>query len=129
NAFNKGERFAEPPPNPHTMASGLRVPKAVGDFMILDAVRESKGAAIAAEESRLLEWMHMVTRLEGIALCPEAAACVGALEHALATGAVSRDESVVIFNTGAGQKYLEVIDRPLPRLDHKNIDWSAIEGP
>lgn len=126
NAFNKGERFAEAPVKPHTIASGLRVPKAVGDFMILDAIRESKGAAIAAEESRLLEWMHLATRLEGISLCPEAAACVGALEHALAGGAVSRDGSVVIFNTGAAQKYLEVIDRPLARVDHKNIDWSMI---
>jgi threonine synthase len=127
NAFNKGERFAEAPANPHTIASGLRVPKAVGDFMILDAVRESGGAAIAADEGRLLEWMHLGTKLEGISLCPEAAACVGALEHALGNGSVSREESVVIFNTGAAQKYLEVIDRPLPRVDHRNIDWLAID--
>jgi threonine synthase len=127
NAFNKGGRFAEAPANPHTIASGLRVPKAVGDFMILDAVRESGGAAIAADEARLLEWMHLGTKLEGISFCPEAAACVGALGHALASGQVSREESVVIFNTGAAQKYLEVIDRPLPHLDCKSIDWSTIE--
>jgi threonine synthase len=127
NAFDKGQRFAEPPPNPHTLASGLRVPKAVGDFMILDAVRESKGAAIAAEESRLTEWMHLATRLEGISLCPEAAACIGAIQAALARGLLSPDESVVIFNTGAAQKYLEVIDRPLPSIDCRNIDWASIE--
>jgi threonine synthase len=127
NAFDKGLRFAESPANPHTLASGLRVPKAVGDFMILDAIRESNGAAIAAEESRLTEWMHLATRLEGISLCPESAACIGAIQQALAKGLLSPDESVVIFNTGAAQKYLEVIDRPLPRIDHKNIDWSAIE--
>jgi threonine synthase len=128
NAFDKGQRFAEPPANPHTLASGLRVPKAVGDFMILDAVHESNGAAIAAEESRLTEWMHLATRLEGISLCPEAAACIGAIEHALERGLLSRDDHTVIFNTGAAQKYLEVIDRPLPAIDHRNIDWSAIEG-
>jgi threonine synthase len=125
-AFNRNLRFAEPPANPHTTASGLRVPKALGDFMILDAVRESRGRAIAAEESRLVDWMRLATTLEGIALCPESAACIGALESALADGHVKPDETVVIFNTGAAQKYLEVIDTPLPRLDHANINWDRV---
>jgi threonine synthase len=125
-AFERGERFAEPPADPHTVASGLRVPKAVGDFMILDAVRASGGAAIAAPEERLVEWMRLATRLEGIALCPESAACIGALLIALKRGLVQRDETIVIFNTGAAQKYIEVIDAPLPRLDHNRIDWSVI---
>jgi threonine synthase len=129
-AFRRGERFSEPPSNPHTIASGLRVPRALGDFMILDAVRESGGAAIAAEEPRLIEWMRLVTELEGIALCPEAAACIGALEAALsngrASGGVDRDETVVVFNTGSAQKYVEVMERPLPSLDHTNIDWELI---
>jgi threonine synthase len=128
NAFNKGERFAEPAANPHTVASGLRVPRAVGDFMILDAVRESGGRAIAAEESRLVEWMRLATRAEGISLCPESAACIGALEAALREGHVKREETVVIFNTGAAQKYVEVIETPLARIDHTKIDWGLIEG-
>ncbi len=127
-AFERGERFAEPPQSPHTIAAGLRVPRAVGDFMILDAVRQSGGRAIAAQEERLVEWMRLATRLEGVALCPEAAACLGALQTALADGAVRRDESVVIFNTGAAQKYVEVIDTPLPSLDHANVDWGLVRG-
>jgi threonine synthase len=125
-AFDKGERFCEAPANPQTLASGLRVPKPVGDFMILDVVRQSGGAALAVEEKRLIEWMRLACELEGISLCPEAAACIGALDRALATGVVRRDETVLIFNTGAAQKYVEIIDRPLPTLDWRNIDWPAI---
>jgi threonine synthase len=127
-AFDRGGRFAEPPANPRTLASGLRVPKAVGDFMILDAVRASGGRAIAAEESRLIGWMHRAMELEGVAMCPESAACIGAVETAVARGWVRRDESIVIFNTGAAQKYVEVIDRPLERIDHRDPDWTRIEG-
>jgi threonine synthase len=122
-AYDKGE-----PANPHTIASGLRVPKAVGDFMILDAVRESGGRALALDEHRLVNWMRLVTELEGIALCPESAACIGALERSLAEGWVKRHETTVIFNTGAAQKYLEVIDAPLPEVDHRAINWSLIEN-
>lgn len=125
-AFDAGVRFAEMFENAATIASGLRVPKALGDFMILDAVRESGGAAYAAEESRLDEWMRRATSLEGVSLCPESAACVGALEHAVRIGSVSRDDTVVLFNTGAAQKYVEAIDAPLPRLDKSDIDWDSI---
>jgi threonine synthase len=125
-AFDKGERFCEAPANPQTLASGLRVPKPVGDFMILDAVRQSGGAALAVEENRLVDWMRLACELEGIGLCPEAAACIGALERTLETGAVRRDEIAVIFNTGAAQKYIEVNDKPLPTLDWRNIDWNAL---
>lgn len=125
-AFDAGERFAELFENAATVASGLRVPKALGDFMILDAVRESAGAAYAADESRLGEWMRRATALEGVSLCPESAACVGALEHAARIGSVSRDDTVVLFNTGAAQKYIEAIDAPLLRLDKSDIDWNAI---
>src|SRR5262245_37484556 len=125
-AFEKGQRFCEAPPSPRTLASGLRVPKPVGDFMILDAVRASGGAAVAAEETRLKSWMNLATELEGIALCPESAACIGALEAALAEGRVRTHETAVIYNTGAAQKYVEVIDRPLPHLDWREVDWSLI---
>src|SRR5439155_25371618 len=79
-AFEAGQRFAEPFANAQTVASGLRVPAAVGDFMMLDAIRASGGTAIAVEERRLSEWLRLAASLEGIPVCPEAAACVGALE-------------------------------------------------
>src|SRR5690349_23501731 len=74
-AFEAGQRFAEPFPDAHTVASGLRVPAAVGDFMMLDAIRASHGLAVAGREGRILEWMRRVTSREGIAVCPEAAVC------------------------------------------------------
>jgi threonine synthase len=125
-AFDRGERFASPPADPRTIASGIRVPKALGDFMILDAVRASEGRAMAASESGIAKWMRMCTELEGIALCPESAICIGVLERALAEGFVERDESIALFNTGAAQKYVEVIRTELPRLDKQAIDWDAI---
>jgi threonine synthase len=127
-AFESGARFAEPFLSPRTIASGLRVPSAVGDFMILDAIRESGGTAIAVEESRLIEWLRLATSLEGIPICPEAAACVGALESLVARGWIKPDERVVLFNTGAAQKYVEAITAELPRLDiTQPLDWKRIE--
>jgi threonine synthase len=125
-AFDKGERFAEAAQNPRTQASGLRVPKAVGDFMILDAVRASGGRAMRAAEEEIERWMMMATELEGVSLCPESAVCLGVLENALAQGHVRADESFVLFNTGAAQKYVEVIARELPRLDKSAVDWDAV---
>jgi threonine synthase len=127
-AFDSGARFAEPAQDPRTIASGLRVPSAVGDFLILDAVRVSGGAAIAAAEERIPEWMRLATRLEGISLCPEAAVCLGGLETALARGAIGREHTVVLFNTGAAQKYLEVLACDLPRLRKASVDWDLVGG-
>jgi threonine synthase len=128
-AFEAGERFATPFPNPRTIASGLRVPAAVGDFMILDAVRQSGGLAVAVEEARLRHWMGLALRTEGLAICPEAAACVGAVEELARTGWIGRDEQVVIFNTGAAQKYPEALAVDLPRLDPRApLDWERIAG-
>jgi threonine synthase len=126
-AFDKGERFAEPFANAATIASGIRVPVAVGDFMILDAVRASKGLAIAVAEARIRDWLELAFRLEGIGLCPEAAACVGALEALTARGWIRRNDRVVIFNTGAAQKYVEAIRSDLPRLNVGSaIDWERV---
>ena len=126
-AFDKGDRFAEPFPNAATIASGLRVPVAVGDFMILDAVRASKGKAIAVEESRIREWLELAFRLEGIGICPETAACVGALEKLTKSGWIKPNDRVVVFNTGAAQKYVEAIRSDLPRLDiNSPIDFIAL---
>jgi threonine synthase len=126
-AFDRGDRFAELFANAATIASGLRVPAAVGDFMILDAVRASGGLAVAVEEARLREWLELACRLEGIAVCPEAAACVGALEMLTKRGWIRPGERVVIFNTGAAQKYVEAIRSDLPRVDvNSPFDWERI---
>jgi threonine synthase len=116
-AFEQGQRFAELFANAHTIASGLRVPAAVGDFMMLDAIRASGGTAIAGSEGRIVEWMRRVARLEGIAICPETAVCFDCLEKLRRDGRIKADEEVVVFNTGAAQKYPEVVPLQLPRLD------------
>lgn len=116
-AFEAGQRFAEPFPNAHTVASGLRVPAAVGDFMMLDAIRASVGCAIAGREERIASWMKQVFALEGIGICPETAVCFDCLEQLRADGRVQPEEQVVVFNTGAVQKYLEAVTFELPRID------------
>lgn len=126
-AFEAGQKHAEPFAGAATIASGIRVPAAVGDFMILDAVRQSGGLAYAAAEERIPEWMELAVRSEGIAVCPEAAACVGAAEQLVASGWIGSDERVVIFNTGAAQKYPEAMAASLPRLDKDApVDWDRI---
>jgi threonine synthase len=126
-AFETGQRFAEPFPNAHTIASGLRVPAAVGDFMMLDAIRASGGCAIAGREDRIVAWMRRVSDQEGIAICPETAVCFDVLEQLRRDGRVRETDEVVVFNTGAAQKYPEVLRFDLPRLDkNRPIDYSAI---
>jgi threonine synthase len=128
-AYEANERFAEPWSPAATIASGIRVPAAVGDFMILDAIRASQGRAIAVEEGRIREWMSLGMRLEGVSVCPESAACIGALEKLVAEGWIRPDERVVLFNTGAVQKYPEAMRVDLPRLDKdREIDWEKIAG-
>jgi threonine synthase len=105
------------------------VPAAVGDFMILDAVRASQGRAIEVDESGLVQWMRTATRLEGLAICPETAATVGALARLAAEGWIAPDDRVVLFNTGAAQKYVEAIAAPLPRLDAQSpVDWDQFQA-
>ncbi len=126
-AFARGERFATKFENAATIASGIRVPAAVGDFMILDAVRQSEGAALATPEADIPRWMRLAASREGIALCPEAAVCLGALEVLLQRGTLKRDDRVVIFNTGASQKYPEAVQEQLPRIDiTQPLDWAKI---
>jgi threonine synthase len=126
-AFETGQRFAEPFANAHTMASGLRVPAAVGDFMMLDAIRASGGWAAAGREERIVAWMRRVSGHEGIAICPETAVCFDVLERLRQDGRVRDADAVVVFNTGAAQKYPEVLRVDLPRLDkNRAIDYAAI---
>ncbi|MEE2885950.1 MAG: threonine synthase [Planctomycetota bacterium] len=125
-AFDRGEDHGTTIDNPHTLASGLRVPKAIGDFLVLSAVRESGGRAMATSEDRLKDWMRLATELEGIALCPESAACLGCLDTAVQEGHIDTDAPVVVFNTGAMQKYVEVMDVTLPELRKDAVDWDKI---
>jgi threonine synthase len=126
-AFEKGERFAEPFANAHTIASGLRVPAAVGDFMMLDAIRASGGTALAGREETITHWMREACRLEGISLCPESAVCLDCLERLVKTGQVKPDEEIVVFNTGAAQKYPETVKLNLPRLDKdRPVDYATL---
>jgi len=106
-AFAEGKRFADEFPNAHTTASGLRVPKAIGDFLIIDALRASGGAAIDVTDTELIAATGEIGAAEGIFCAPEGAACLPALRKMLNDGAVGSDERVVLFNTGSGVKYME----------------------
>jgi len=125
-AFDKGERFAELFPNAKTVASGLRVPAAVGDFMMLDAIRESGGKAVAGKEDAIGPWMRRASSAEGISVCPETAVCFDVLERLISQGEVKPHEDVVVFNTGAATKYLEALPVDLPTLDKDALDWNRI---
>ena len=106
-AFENGERFAAEFENAETVASGLRVPKAIGDFLILDAIRASNGTAIAVSDDELIKAVGEIGAMTGIFCAPEGAACWSALRKLADEGFVERGETVVIFNTGSGVKYLE----------------------
>lgn len=106
-AFEEGKRFAEEFPNAATVASGLRVPRAIGDFLIIDALRESGGTAIAVTDKELIAATREIGAAEGLFCAPEGAACLPALKRMIDSGQVKSEERVVLFNTGAGVKYLE----------------------
>lgn len=106
-AFEKGERFADEFPNAATVASGLRVPKAIGDFLILDAIRASGGTAVAVDDAELISAVSEIGTATGIFAAPEGAACLPALRKLIDSGYINEAESVVMFNTGSGIKYLE----------------------
>ena len=106
-AFGEGKRFADEFPNAQTTAFGLRVPRAIGDFLILDALRESGGTAIAVTDEELIEATKEIGAAEGIFCAPEGAACLPAIKKLLAEGFVHSDERIVLFNTGSGVKYVE----------------------
>lgn len=93
--------------NAHTVASGLRVPKAIGDFIILEIVRKSGGSAIAVTDEELISDVREIGAGEGIFPAPEGAACLSALKKMIASGTIESDERIVLFNTGSGVKYLE----------------------
>jgi threonine synthase len=108
-AFRAGDEFAAPWEGAQTVAAGLRVPGAVGDFLILRALRESDGTAVAVSDEALVDAQMRMSRLEGVFACPEGGATLAALEALLEQGWVSPDERVVLFNTGTGLKYPDVV--------------------
>src|SRR5687767_5870248 len=106
-AFEQGQRFADEFPNAATTASGLRVPKAIGDFLILDALRQSGGTAVDVTDEELIKATKEIGAAEGVFCAPEGAACLPALRKLMKAGEVRPGERVVLFNTGAGVKYME----------------------
>ena len=110
-AFDAGEKFAAEFPNAHTVASGLRVPKAIGDFLMLNILCESKGGAIAVDDDEMIRTVREVGSQEGLFVAPEGAACFAALKKLRASGKIDIGERVVIFNTGSGIKYLDCFER------------------
>tara|TARA_B100000530_G_scaffold335332_1_gene287167 strand:- start:1278 stop:1982 length:705 start_codon:yes stop_codon:yes gene_type:complete len=107
-AFEKGERFAEPWENASTIASGIRVPSAVGDYLILDAVRESSGTAITVTDEEILESTREIGISEGIWAAPEGAATLAGYKKLLSSGFLSPDDETLLMNTGTGYKYMDV---------------------
>jgi threonine synthase len=123
-AFDEGVEHATRWENSHTIASGIRVPQAVGDFLILRAVRESNGFAIAVSDEAITAALEEAAREEGLLLCPEGAATYAAYKQSLADGRIGRDEQAVLFNCATGLKY------PMPHVERRldlsqEIDFSA----
>jgi threonine synthase len=108
-AFNEKSPTAAPWPNAQTIASGLRVPQAVADFLILRALRDSGGTALSVSDAEMVAEIPRIAKAEGIFFCPEGAACVAALRRLIESGWIIRDDRVLVFNTASGLKYLDVI--------------------
>jgi len=124
-AYEAGEEHAPRWENAHTIAAGIRVPQAVGDFLILRAVRESGGFAIAVTDAAITAALEEAAREEGLLMCPEGAATYAAYRQSLADGRIRHDERAVLFNCATGLKYpLPPVRRTLDR--HKPIDFAAL---
>jgi threonine synthase len=124
-AFENGTEHAARWEDAHTIAAGIRVPQAVGDFLILRAVRESKGFAIAVTDEKISAALNEVAREEGLLLCPEGAATYAAYKESLADGRVTKNDRVMLFNCATGLKYpLPPVTRTLDR--HAPIDYAKL---
>jgi threonine synthase len=126
-AYEEGKEESEFFENASTLAAGLRVPKALGDFLVLRAVRESGGTALAVTDEEIMADVGLMARNEGLFPCPEGAATLSALRHMIADGEVDRDERVVLFNTGSGLKYTDLFDVRAPVADPlKPFDYKSL---
>jgi threonine synthase len=115
-AFASGAAESEPWPDARTVAFGITVPKALGDFLVLDAVRGTGGTAVAVDDEALLADQRETARLEGSLICPEGAACITAVRQLRESGWLADSDEVVVLNTGAGLKYPDLIDVDVPVL-------------
>jgi threonine synthase len=124
-AYEAGEEHATRWENAQTIAAGIRVPQAIGDFLILRAVRESGGFAIAVDDDAIKAALDEVAHEEGLLMCPEGAATYAAYKQGLADGRVARQQTAVLFNCASGLKYpLPPIHHTLDR--HQPIDFAAL---
>ena len=114
-AYEEGKERSEFWQGAATVASGLRVPKALGDFLMLRAIRESGGTAIAVTDAEMLDAVVELASDEGMFAAPEGGACVAALRKLLQSGFLKADERIVVFNTGSGHKYSEAFAARYPR--------------
>ena len=108
-AYQQGKEKADPWENATTVADGLRVPRAIADFLILRAVRESKGTALAVTDEDMVRDMVDIGRLEGVSAAPEGGAALAAIRQLVADGSIKPHQTVVLFNTGGALKYLDVL--------------------
>jgi threonine synthase len=106
-AFENGDSIAAEFPDARTCASGLRVPKAIGDFLMLNILRQSNGGAVAVDDEEMIRVTREVGSREGLFVSPEGAACFAALKSLCSSGRIASDERVVVFNTGSGIKYVD----------------------
>jgi threonine synthase len=125
-AYERGETESVPFPDSHTVAFGITVPKALGDFLVLDAVRKTEGTAISVTDEELLAAQGALARSEGAFICPEGAACFAAVGQLRESGWLRGGEDVVVLNTGAGLKYPETVPLDVPTLP---VHGRIPEGP
>ena len=108
-AFEGGEEFAERWEDPATVATGIRVPKAVGDFLVLRAIRESGGTAVSVSDAEMVAGMRDLGKFEGISAAPDSGAALHAIRQLLGNGPIRIGERLVLFNTGGALKYLDLL--------------------
>ncbi len=121
-AFEQGAGRSEFWQNAYTVASGLRVPKPLGDFLVLEAVRESGGTAVAVTDEEMLDAGIELAAMEGMFAAPEGAACFAALKNLLASGFLKAEDRIAVYNTGSGLKYLEAYSTRYPRVPGGDAD-------
>ena len=126
-AYREGKEESEFWEGADTIAAGLRVPKALGDFLILRAIRESGGMALAVSDEEIISAVWMIARKEGVFPCPEGAATLAGLRRMVDEGELDRGESVVLFNTGSGLKYTDLFKVYAPVVDPgEKVDFSSL---
>ena len=126
-AYDEGKEESEFWQGAETLAAGLRVPHALGDFLVLNAARESGGSALAVTDEEIMDCVGQIAREEGLFICPEGAATFAALKHLIGDGKVDKNEKVVLFNTGSGLKYTALFEVKAPVFEvGEKIDYKSL---